>query len=168
MAFNFRELNLSGVDISSAPQILQPGRYVVTITDAFIKQTRNGGSAVELSLTDVKGQGTLRAWINVNVPSSQTATRIGREQLKALLIHGGHPTPDNPSDIASLKGLKVGASVQKDTYTMDGEERTGSKLKGFFDPSEIDPDTPKKSSPGTGMTQSVDDKDDAADEAIPF
>ena len=51
---------------------------------------------------------------------------------------------------------------------MDGEERTGSKLKGFFDPSEIDPDTPKKSSPGTGMTQSVDDKDDAADEAIPF
>ena len=120
MAFNFRELNLSGVDISSAPQILQPGRYVVTITDAFIKQTRNGGSAVELSLTDVKGQGTLRAWINVNVPASQTATRIGREQLKALLIHGGHPTPDNPSDIASLKGLKVGASVQKDTYTMDG------------------------------------------------
>ena len=50
---------------------------------------------------------------------------------------------------------------------MDGEERTGSKLKGFFDPSEIDPDTPKKSSPGTGMTQSV-DKDDSADEAIPF
>ena len=167
MAFNFRDLNLSGVEISSAPQILKPGRYVVEVSEAFTKQTRNGGTAIELTMSDTKGGGSLRAWVNVHVPSSQTATRIGREQLKALVTFGGHPSPDNPGDIATLKGLKVGASVMTDTYTMDGEKREGSKLKGFFDPSEIDPEI-EKSSPGTGLTKSDSNGEDLADESIPF
>ena len=43
MAFNFRELNLSGVEVSGAAPILQPGRYVCEVTDAFLKPTKNGG-----------------------------------------------------------------------------------------------------------------------------
>ena len=166
MSFSFNDLNLSGVEVSSSAPILEPGRYVVEIKEAGLKPTRNGGTAVELSMTASNGKGSLRAWINVHVPSSKTATRIGREQLKALLIHGGHPSPDNPKDIASIKGLKVGASVGQDKYTTDsGEERVGSKLKGFFDPSEIDPSIEKRKvpSPANGS-----DKSDDLEETIPF
>ncbi len=167
MSFNFKELSLSGVELSTSPQILTPGRYIVEVTDASLKQTKNGGTAVELSMSDTKGGGSIRAWLNVQVPSSKPATRIGREQLKALLTFGGHPTPDNPSDIASLKGLKVGASVGKDTYTTDnGEEKTGSKLKGFFDPSEIDPDA-KPVSPSQSSGEASSSSKDLDDE-IPF
>jgi hypothetical protein len=166
MSFNFNDLNLSGVEISSAPAMLKPGRYVVQITSAHTKQTRNGGTAVELAMTDVKGMGSLRAWVNVFVPSSTVATRIGREQLKALLTHGGHPTPDNPKEISSIEGLKVGASVGSDKYTNDnGEERTGSKLKGFFDPSEIDPNIEKKVGASNGTTT---DSSTKQEDKIPF
>lgn len=166
MSFNFNELNLSGVDISSAPAMLKPGRYVVQITSSHLKQTRNGGTAVELAMTDVKGMGSLRAWINVHVPSSTTATRIGREQLKALLTHGGHPSPDNPKDIGSIAGLKVGASVGSDKYTTDnGEERIGSKLKGFFDPADIDPNIERKTVSPNGA-KSTDSP--GSDDKIPF
>ena len=50
---------------------------------------------------------------------------------------------------------------------MDGEKREGSKLKGFFDPSEIDPEI-EKSSPGTGLAKSDSNGEDLADESIPF
>ena len=166
MSFSFNDLNLSGVEVSSSAPILEPGRYVVEIKEAGLKPTRNGGTAVELSMTSTNGKGSLRAWINVHVPSSKTATRIGREQLKALLIHGGHPSPDNPKDIASIKGLKVGASVGQDKYTTDsGEERVGSKLKGFFDPSEIDPSIEKRKAPSPANGS---DKSDDLEETIPF
>ena len=172
MSFNFKELSLTGVELSTSAPILTPGRYVVEVTDASLKDTRNGGTAVELNMKDTKGGGTLRAWLNVFVPASKPATRIGREQLKALLTFGGHPTPDNPSDISSLKGLKVGASVGKDTYMSDGEERVGSKLKGFFDPSEIDPDIkPKAGSPDQDKSDSdkpSDSPTDDIDDEIPF
>tara|TARA_B100000287_G_scaffold399358_1_gene417530 strand:+ start:363 stop:869 length:507 start_codon:yes stop_codon:yes gene_type:complete len=168
MSFSFNDLNLSGVEVSTSAPILEPGRYVVEVKEAGLKPTRNGGTAVELSMTDTKGKGSLRAWINVHVPSSKVATRIGREQLKALLIHGGHPNPNNPSDIGSIKGLKVGASVGKDTYKTDsGEERVGSRLKGFFDPSEIDPSIEKRAN-GKVDNSTTSDKSDDLEETIPF
>jgi len=56
----------------------------------------------------------------------------GREKLKALLTHGGHPTPDKPGDISSLKGLSVGVHVEKDEYTDNtGMKREGSRVKRF-------------------------------------
>ena len=61
MAFNFRELNLSGVEVSGAAPILQPGRYVCEVTDAFLKPTKNGGSSIEITLNDTKGGGSVRS-----------------------------------------------------------------------------------------------------------
>tara|TARA_B100000424_G_scaffold271708_1_gene276050 strand:- start:39829 stop:40338 length:510 start_codon:yes stop_codon:yes gene_type:complete len=169
MAFNFRELNLSGVEVSGAAPILQPGRYVCEVTDAFLKPTKNGGSSIEITLNDTKGGGSVRSWVNVHVPISEQATRIGREQLKALLIYGGHSNPERPGDISSLKGLKVGVSVGQDKYTMDGVEKVGSKVKGFFDPSEIDPAITKRQAPSEvdNSGQKVDDAI-GSDEEIPF
>ena len=54
----------------------------------------------------------------------------------------------------------------------DGEERVGSKLKGFFDPSEIDPDIkPKAGSPDQDKSDSdkpSDSPTDDIDDEIPF
>ena len=65
-----------------------------------------------------------------------------------------------------MNGLKVGASVGQDKYTTDsGEERIGSKLKGFFDPSEIDPSIEKRKAPSPANGS---DNSDDLDESIPF
>lgn len=137
MAFSFDNLNLAGVEAAGSSSTLKPGRYQCKVTDANLRDTRSGGKQVEVTLEDVSSGQSVRHWINVHVPSSDTATRIGREQLKALLAFGGHANPDKPGDIKSLKGLKPGVIVVSQTYNKDGEERTGSAVKGYFDPSEI-------------------------------
>jgi hypothetical protein len=147
MAFSFNELNLGGVDVAGSSSTLKPGRYQCKVTDVALRDTRSGGKQVEVSLEDVASGQSVRHWINVHVPSSEQATRIGREQLKALLTFGGHTNPDKPSDINSLKGLKPGVIVVQQTYNKDGEERTGSAVKGYFDPAEIG-----KSAPAAGAT----------------
>jgi len=159
MAFSFNELNLSGIEASGSSNTLQPGRYQCKVVSAQLRDTRSGGKQVEVTLEDVGTGGQIRHWINVHVPSSEQATRIGREQLKALLTFGGHKNPDKPGDIASLKGLMPGVSVVSQTYTKDGEERTGSGVKGYFDPAEIGKSAQKKG----------DDKpDNDMDDDIPF
>jgi hypothetical protein len=158
MAFSFKDLNLSGVEAASAGSVLKPGRHVVTVAEAAIKTSRANGAILELKLTNQEG--AIRHWINVHVPNSEQATRIGREQLKALLVHGGHPNPDNPGGVEKIRNLQVGISVGSDTYTdKDGNERTGSKVKGFFDPSEITgvKSAPAKQSGGDGFDDMKDD-----------
>jgi hypothetical protein len=137
MAFSFNQLNLENVNAAAAADTLKPGRYQCRVTKAEVKATKTGGTQLEVTLTDLGGQGSIRAWINVHVPSSAEATRIGREQLKALLLFGGHKTPDHPGDIKSVVGLKPGVAVGTDDYEKDGETRKGSKVRGFFNPSEI-------------------------------
>jgi|TARA_R110000764_G_scaffold87422_3_gene168260 hypothetical protein len=160
MSFSFDQLNLSGVQISSGSNTLKPGRYHCEVTDAALRDTRTGGKQIEVSLNDLAGGGTIRVWLNVHLPSSAEATRIGREQLKAMLTFGGHATPDNPSDISSLKGLKPGVRVVHDSYEKDGETRSGSTVKGFFDPAEIG------GSSGASKNQSAPKVD--MDDEIPF
>lgn len=137
MAFSFNNLNLENVQAAAAADTLKPGRYHCEVKKAEIKQTRTGGSQIEVTLVDQGGAGSIRAWINVHVPSSSEATRIGREQLKSLLVFGGHKNPDHPGDIKTLVGLKPGVTVTSDDYEKDGETRKGSKVRGFFDPSEM-------------------------------
>ena len=136
MSFSFNDLNLSGVEISSASNMLKPGRYVCTAKNARLKDTKSGGKMVEVECEDTASGSSIRAFLNVHIPSSEQATRIGREQLKALLTHGGHKDPDNvgKSGIASINGLKVGVLVVAETYQKDGQTRTGSQVSGFFDP----------------------------------
>lgn len=162
MAFSFNDLNLSSLEVASGSTTLKPGRYHCEVTDAKLRDTRTGGKQIEVSFNDLSGQGSIRAWINVHVPSSEKATRIGREQLKALLTFGGHSNPDHPEDIALMKGLKPGVSVVSDTYTKDGEEREGSAVKGYFDPAEIG--GTKAKPPADNQS----DKKEDLDDDIPF
>ena len=163
MAFSFNDLNLSSIDVGGAGQTLKPGRYICEVKEASLRDTRTGGKQVEVTLQDQASGLQIRHWINVHVPSSEKATRIGREQLKALLTFGGHSNPNAPSDISSLRGLKPGVSVGQDTYNKDGEERTGSAVKGYFDPSELGGVT--SSSQGSGGSSPAATK---MDDDIPF
>ena len=144
--FSFNNLNLSDVDFSaSTNSVLQPGRHVCKVENAELKPTRTGGQQIVVSLSSTEGSGSIRHFINVYSPVSPDATRIGREQLKALLSHGGHANPDQPGDIDTIKGLVVGVGVNRDSYMKDGQEREGSKVSYYFDPAQAS--APKAASP---------------------
>ena len=149
MSFSFNDLNLSGVQVSSASNILKPGRYVCTAKHAKLKDTKSGGKMVEVELEDTASGCSIRGFLNVHVPHSEQATRIGHEQLKALLTHGGHKDPNNigKSGIASINGLKTGVLVTSETYQKDGQTRTGSQVGGFFDPKDFVADTSSSAPP---------------------
>lgn len=160
MGFSFKDLNLSGVDAASSGATLKPGRHVCEVKEASLKDTRQNGKMLELKLSafQADADGSIRAWINLFVPSSDKATKIGKEQLKALLVYGGHPNPDKPGDISTLKGLVVGVSVVSESYTdKDGNEREGSKVKGFFSPSELGVEAPKRAKSADPMSDLEDD-----------
>ena len=146
MSFSFRELSLDGVDAqkeSSGGSILKAGDYNCKITSAEVKDTRTGGKQVVIEMKDEETGSSIRDFINVHVPAGESlsieeknnktnAQKWGREKLKALLTHGGHPTPDRPNDISSLVGLRVGVHVEKDEYTdSTGMKREGSRVKRF-------------------------------------
>lgn len=157
---SFKDLDLSSVEFSTRASVLPAGRHVCEVTNAEWYETKSGGKAVKLVLSSTKGDGVLNGMLNV-VNRNDVAQRIGREQLKAMLTFGGHPTPDKPGDIASLRGLKVGVSVGTEKYTDSfGEQKDGSVLKGFFDPSGLDGGSSDKGADNGG--------DNELDDDIPF
>jgi len=164
MSFNFNNLSLAGVDISSGGNRLKPGRYICTVTGVEQKNTRTGGGVgLSVSLADVAGPGSIDVWLNLMIPTSEEATRIGREQLKALLVHGGHPDPDNIGrhGLGSIKGLKVGVLVEMEKYMKDGVWKDGSRVTGFVAPSAIDPSL-------KGASNGAAKKSAFPDDTIPF
>lgn len=118
---------------------LEPGRYVATIAEAKMVPTKSGtGRMVEVKLV-VPGQGAITDRINTYNPN-EIAQRIGRERLKTLLTYSGHPNPNRPGDVASMRNRKVGIVVVKgEDWTNDrGERRPGraelKKSGAYFKP----------------------------------
>lgn len=141
--FSFRDLTLAGVETQrTGGNGLPSGQYICEVTNAELADTRNGGKQVVVTLRDQDGHGEVKDFINVQIHTSEEATRIGRERLKALLVYGGHPTPDQPGDIKSLKGLRVGVIVDPDVYTnKSGQQVAGAKPRRsgcYFSPSETE------------------------------
>jgi hypothetical protein len=143
MAFSFRDLNLSGVNPETSTPYLKPGRYVCDIINASLKDVRNGGKQVEVEYKDVVTGGVTKDYITVLNAGSKDAQEIGRRRLKAILTYGHHPNPDNPGDINSLKGLRIGVNVDEgEDYTNDaGETKKGAnkprKYGAYFDAAEL-------------------------------
>lgn len=126
MSWSFDKLDLGGVDTDGGRATLRPGNHEVKIASAEIKTTKAGnGKYIEVKLEADNGQYVLDR-INVHNPN-QKATEIGLARLKSLLTFGGHPTPDQPGDIKSLVGLKVGVRVEQgDSWRdSDGNVRPG-------------------------------------------
>jgi hypothetical protein len=135
--FSFESLTLGHVEAAKAATVLPPGRYVCTTSDAKMKPTKDGsGMRLEVRLTETKGKGMINGYLNVHLPKHPEATRIGQEQLKALLVHGGHPDPDNIGEhgIHSINGLTVGVAVRNKKGT-DGTMR--SDVSGFMPASSV-------------------------------
>jgi hypothetical protein len=132
MAFSFANLNLSAVTASTGGSVLQPGRYLVKVKDAEVTDNKSKTGKI-LKVKLVCDQGVITDNINV-FHESQEAERIGLEQLKSLLVNGGHPNPDNPGDISSVKGLSVGIIVAQ-----DGEYNGAPqyKVKGYMKPENV-------------------------------
>ncbi len=138
--FDFGSLNLNNVIAATAATVLAPGRYVCTTSDAKIESTKDkAGKFISVRLRDVKGRGIITARLNIHNKSAQ-AVQIGLEQLKGLLVAGGHPDPDNIGScgVDSINGLTVGVVVKPDSY--NGEERSqvgafckASDVKGYED-----------------------------------
>ena len=175
MSFNFQKLDLSNVEFSSVSSVIPVGDHVATVTDAEMTKTSTGASQIMVTVQNADKQ-TLRKWITIHNPNSEPNTRIGRSELKALLVHGGHSDPDNIGQhgIQSMIGLQVGIRVVEDKYTKDGQERVGSKLKSFIPPMTAD----ATFNPPKGITETSSSSDatqtggDAAksedDDEIPF
>lgn len=150
--FNFRDLNLSGVQASSGSAMLPPGKYLCTVREAKIEPTRNGGAQLTVKLNC--DAGSITDWIGIHNPNSAEAQRINREKLKALLVHGGHKDPDNigAHGVESMKGLKVGVAVAQEAYKdKNGNEKMGSRVHYYFDKSELGDAAQTTSSGGDPM-----------------
>lgn len=131
--FSFSSLVLSGVQAAAGVSVLAPGQYVCKVTDVELRDTKDGkGKRLMVKLKDTQDKGIITDFINLFLPNSEKATQIGQEQLKALLVHGGHPDPDQIGQhgLQSIKGLVVGVIVgtEKDT---DGNKR--ACVRGYID-----------------------------------
>lgn len=133
MSFSFKDLNLSGVTAAAGGAVLSSGRYVVKVRDAEVTDTKAGtGKVLKLKLSC--DQGVITDNINVFSTTSSEAQRIGREQLKGMLVSSGHPNPDEPGDIKNLIGLTVGIIVGEDGQY---NGKPSYKVKGYLKPADI-------------------------------
>jgi len=106
-------LDLAGVEVSQQ-RILGPGKHVVKITDAKVVSNENTKTH-QLELSYENSDGNLRQWIILNHPTSPDAVRIGKEQLKKLLLITGHDGVSAPSP-DYFRGKSVGVNVKEEVY----------------------------------------------------
>ncbi len=141
MSFDFSELSLSSYDISTGAQMLKPGKYVCVIKDAKVGPNKQKtGVVMTVDLESVGGEGSIKTWINLTSQNAE-ATRIGRSELKTMLHFAGHPNPDRPGDVSTIKGLKVGVLIRANNYKKDGVDKEGVEVAAFIDKHEVSPET---------------------------
>lgn len=133
MNFSFSQLSLSGVQAAAGVAVLAPGRYVCKVKDVeFVDNKNKNGKILKVKLVCKEGFIT----DNINVfHETAKAQEIGQEQLKALLVNGGHPDPDNIGQhgVLSIKGLTVGVIIGTEDYN----GQPSSKVKGYMKPDAV-------------------------------
>lgn len=142
MNFSFSNLSLSGIEAAAGSSVLPPGKYVVKVAEAKVEDTKAGtGKVLKVRLSSKAG--VIMDNLNLANPSAE-ATRIGLEQLKALLVNGGHPDPDNIGQhgVQSIVGLTVGVIVGSEMY----QGSPSSKVKGYCKPETVGATAPTTSS----------------------
>jgi len=145
--FSFSNLSLAGIEAAAGSSVLAPGKYVVKVTDAKVEDTKAGtGKVLKLRLSCKAG--VISDNLNVANPSPE-ATRIGLEQLKGLLVNGGHPDPDNIGQhgVASIVGLTVGVIVGSEMY----QGSPSSKVNGYCKPDAVGAAAPAAAAPAAAI-----------------
>lgn len=135
---SFDELDLTESAVQDGGPVLKSGCYLVRTRDPEYKKTGSGkGWQVKVVFEDTGGYGQITENFNV-AHSSAEAQRIGREQFKTMLTHGGHPNPDNPGSakggISSVGGLELKILVaQRGTYVnKHGEEKPSYEIVRYM------------------------------------
>lgn len=101
---NFNDLDLTGDSLQGAPR-LRVGRHTVRCTEAvWAQKTGTSDWRVEAKFEALDGTGSTNFYFNTG-HHNEDARRIGRSQLKTFLTCAGHPNPDKPGNVTSLKGL---------------------------------------------------------------
>jgi hypothetical protein len=179
MSWNFKNLNLKHVTADGPPRTGE-GDYICTISGAEVNE-RNGRTSVVVSFQTDSGYSfkdfcTMHNSDKAEKP--QNGVRIGQARLKSILEKGGHPNPDEPEDISSLKGLKVGVRLRlpKDANgnvetwenSLGEIKQSGVKPLGFgayYSPMDHDDLEPVKVIAPTPATNG---HDTSIDDEIPF
>jgi hypothetical protein len=83
-------------------------------------------------IIEMTGDGGQKVNDRINiVNNSKEAVEIGRARLKHLLEMAGHPNPNQPKDVNSIKGLNVGVHVVDGA---DWADQEGMIRKGGGEP----------------------------------
>ena len=155
----FNNLDLSDV-VPDDYAPLTTGEYELEVVDIEMKTGANGqDKRLVLTMNDTEGSGSIRVGFNLFHRGSPEAMRIGRQQFKSFLTYSGHPNPDHPGDVNTLRHLRVRAFVApgKPYRGDDGRERTSMEVKRFI---------PKGASTGGSGQRS--DNGPMPDDRIPF
>ena len=156
--WNFGSLDLSGVEESTGSSRLVEGVYHVKCTDARIEDGVGSNKKLVIELADTEGSGDIRQILNIRHTSSR-AQEIALRQLKTFLVSSGHPSPDNPRDISTLKNLecRIRVGLGKPWKNNEGREVQTTEIKSFMPLNDLSSEA--KSSPK---------KDMCMDDDIPF
>tara|TARA_B110000046_G_scaffold10626_1_gene10638 strand:- start:45914 stop:46390 length:477 start_codon:yes stop_codon:yes gene_type:complete len=152
----FGSLDLSGVEESKGGNMLPVGTHVVKCTEAdmesFGQADSNKRLRCELASEDSKAK--LNHSFNIVHTTSDMAQEIGRRMFKSFLVAGGHPNPDKPGDVSTIKGLraKIVVGMGKPYKNKNGVEVQYPEVKSF--------------DAAPGSSTKVDDK--KFDDDIPF
>jgi hypothetical protein len=124
------------------------GEYVLRAVEAEEKTTASGGTMITAKFEVVKGEHAGRLlWQNFNiVNASETAQRIGRQQIVAWATACGKPNAD---DTDKLLGKPFAASVDIDPAK--NGYKASNKIKAFLI-SQDDDAAPAKKAPAAPKT----------------
>lgn len=159
----FANLDLSDVEPDDYAPLGQGEYPEVETTGAEIVTGKNEkDKRLVVTLSDVGGAGSIKTHFNLVHTGSKQAQEIGRKQLKSYLLACEHPNPDQPGDLATLKGLRCGIYVGlgKPFTGNDGTQRRNAEVKRFFKKGE----TAAK----TGGGEASGSKSTGIDDDIPF
>jgi hypothetical protein len=124
------------------------GEYILRAVEAEEKTTASGGTMIKAKFEVAKGEHTGRLlWQNFNiVNASETAQRIGRQQIVAWATACGKPNAD---DTDKLLGKPFAASVDIDPPK--NGYKASNKIKAFLT-SQDDDAAPAKKAPAAPKT----------------
>lgn len=154
--WNFGDLNLT--EVKAGGSRLPEGVYHVKCTDARLEDGMGSNKKLVLELKAVDGSGDIRQILNIK-HTSERAQEIALRQLKTFLVASGHPTPDNPKDIGTLKNLecKIRVALGNPWKNSEGQEVISTEVKSFMPLETAAPSDDKTS-----------DKSEPMDDDIPF
>lgn len=117
----------SEVDVNEGPsyELLPEGEYQLKAIDAEEKETSTGGEMIVAKFEVVGGKHDGRwVWMNFNIKNrSETAQRIGRQQLVAWATACGKPDADDTDKLLdkrfnAIVGIQKGTGGYKDSNTI--------------------------------------------------